>query len=50
MKTIMNANKLDTIEQLIKFLDGTQAVAFSVEGDKKTNMYGYSTLWYNLII
>ncbi len=36
MKTIMNANELNTIEQLIKFLDGTQAVAFSIEGNKKS--------------
>lgn len=40
MKTIMNASKLNTIEQLVKLLDGTQAVAFSIEGNKK-NRYGW---------
>ena len=32
----MNANKLNTIEQLTALLIGTQAVAFSVEGNKKS--------------
>lgn len=36
MKTIMNASKLNTIEQLIKLLDGTQAVVFAIEGNKES--------------
>lgn len=36
MKTIMNANKLKTTDQLIQFLAGTQVVAFSIEGDKRS--------------
>ena len=34
MKTIMNINKLNTIEALESFLQGNQAVAFAVLGDK----------------
>lgn len=33
---MMNTNELTTIEQLIKFLEGTQAVEFSIEGSKKS--------------
>jgi len=34
MKTIMNINKLNTIEALEDFLQGNQAIAFAVLGDK----------------
>ncbi|RLQ20141.1 transposase [Seongchinamella sediminis] len=34
MKTIMNAEDLTTIDQIIAFLEGTQAVAFEVASDK----------------
>ena len=35
MKAIMNLKALKNTEELQTFLDGTQAVAFSVPGDKK---------------
>jgi len=35
MKTIMKLEDLKTIDQLSKFLSGTQAVAFSIILDKK---------------
>jgi hypothetical protein len=35
MKTIMNIKNLNTIEAIDEFLQGNQAVAFSVLGDKK---------------
>ncbi len=34
MKTIMNAEDLTTISQLIAFLEGTQPVAFEVASNK----------------
>jgi hypothetical protein len=34
MKTIMKLEGLTTIDQLVDFLSGTQAVAFSVISDK----------------
>jgi transposase InsO family protein len=36
MKTIMNTNQLQTIEQLTQFLDGTQSITLSIEGSKKS--------------
>ena len=35
MKTIMNIKNLNTIEAIDEFLQGNQAVAFSVLGDNK---------------
>ena len=34
MKTIMNMNKINSIETIESFLDGNQAVAFAILGDK----------------
>jgi hypothetical protein len=34
MKTIMNLETLDTLEQVEAFLEGTQAVAFAVASSK----------------
>ena len=36
MKTIMNVDKLTTITELEQFLDGSQAVAFSILDDKQS--------------
>lgn len=32
----MNTNQLQTIEQLMQFLDGTQSITLSIEGSKKS--------------
>ena len=34
MKTIMNVDKLNTIDQLTDFLDGTQPIAFCLASNK----------------
>jgi hypothetical protein len=39
MKTIMNAEDLTTVDQLIAFLEGTQPVAFQVVSDKDSRYH-----------
>ncbi|GAW86866.1 hypothetical protein bplSymb_SCF04302P013 [Bathymodiolus platifrons methanotrophic gill symbiont] len=39
METIMNLKALKNTEELQTFLDGSQAVAFSIPGDKKARYY-----------
>jgi hypothetical protein len=41
MRAIMNSEKLTTVESLDQFLQGNQAIAFSVLGDK-TGRYKFT--------